>query len=754
MFTGLRYGQPLLAQPISWATVSAGVVAGILLLSSTMPTRHLISRALASTQRILKHIILQSSIFVYGFKYNDSVDGQHIRLLRLPYSTTSKTSSSRPQMTVHTFPLDKCPDYLALSYTWGPPDSSCPAYTPRDRLGIQLDGRFFAIRPNLLHALQQVSAVRPGCYIWVDSICINQNNTQERAAQVSNMDHIYTGAIETLIWLGPASERSARAVDIVKKTAVDAEQKILNWTSTQTYGNAFLPNDTDLLVRNGLPPLTAEDWNDMADIFTRSWFGRVWMVQEVALSRNPTVLIGNHELPWDVIGHTSLVVGLSNVLVGLFTTGQSQNGPLVMGIIHSTGLQIAREWSKGASGKFQGVIDRANFSAGIDTHHPSSHLLRLLLSTVGFHATFRRDRVYSLLGIANHLSQMQGQDRLSLEIDYKSTDDQVLTSFGLSLFRNTQSLHLLSHAGLAGRGVESNMPTWIPSFEAVNAPILGPNYTNLQLFNASKAEPGDVSRFTINEERMALHVKAITPNLGTIEEFGEPWGEMLHGKFTSCLKILLHCGDTYRFTNQPIVEAFWRTLIMDYDMIQRPAPSHLAQSFAAWMKLVTVTAIFGNYASNTYLHDLFDTVEPLWVLANSRDTTGLLPKSIDLLTLLDECGMVDYPPAPKISESERAAMIESWGKESAQYDAFLRLTLQPNRRLARTVRGYLCLVPSSAKVGDNVMIVSGCPTPLVLRRVKSREDYFNVVGDTYVHGAMFGEHISSHNCVWRVISLA
>jgi hypothetical protein len=747
MFVGLRYGQALLAQPISWATVTAG----ILLLGTTRPIRRLVSRAFASTRHIFNHILLQCSLFVRGFQYNDGIDSQHIRLLHLPDPTAS---TSPPHITIHTFPLDKCPDYLALSYTWGPPDSSHPAYTTRDRLAIQLDGRVFAVRPNLFHALQQVCAVRPGNYLWVDSICINQNNMQERADQVSIMDHIYTGASETLVWLGPASERSARAVDVVKKTAVGAEDQILKWTSTQTYGDVFIANDTDLLVKNGLPPLTAEDWMDMADIYSRSWFGRVWMLQEVALSRNPTVLIGHHEFPWDAIGHASLVVGLSNALVSLVAASSGvQNFPLVMGIIHSTGLQIVRELSKGASGKFQSVTDRANFSAGIDTHHPSSHLLRLLLSTNGFKATFRRDRVYSLLGVANHLAQMQGQERLSLEVDYKASDDQVITSFGKSLFHNTQSLHLLSHAGLAGRSVKSNMPTWIPSFETVNAPILGPNYSNLQLFNASKAELGHTSSFSINEERNELDVKAIAPNLGTIEEVGETLPEMISGQFTSCLKILLHCGDTYRYTNQPIVEAFWRTLIMDYDMAQRPAPAHLAQSFAAWMKLVTITAIFASFTSNTYLYDLFDTLEPLWVLANSKDTTELLPKSSNILSLLYKFGLVDYPQVPKITDSERTAMLESWGKKSARYDAFLRLTLLPNRRLARTIRGYLCLVPSAAEVGDSVMILSGCSTPLVLRRVKSRENSFNVVGDSYVHGAMFGEHISAHDCIWRDVSL-
>ncbi|KAH7152055.1 heterokaryon incompatibility protein-domain-containing protein [Dactylonectria estremocensis] len=744
MLIGLRMGQQPFAHPANWAAAAAV----ILVFAFNKPMHGKVSRVFSSTWRT---ICLSRAIRIaFGFLYHDTIGDKQIRLIRLPDATSHY---SPPRLTLHTFSLTECPHYLALSYTWGPPQAGSSAYADHDRTFIVLDGRQFAVRPNLFHALSQVSAARPGRYLWVDSICINQENPHERASQVGIMDHVYTSASETLIWLGPASQQSARAIELLKMMAVGVEAKILRWTSAQTFGDVFVADDAELLARNGLPPMTAEDWTDMADIYTRSWFGRVWMLQEVALSQNPTVLIGHHELPWDIIGHTSFVVILSNALVGLFAIGPGlQNINLAMGLVQASGLQVFREWSKGSQSPLQDALSNADFTAGITTHHASSLLLRLLLSSSGFQATFRRDRVYGLLAIANRLAQRQGLERLTLNVDYQSSDDDVLTSFGLDLFRQTNSLRLLSLAGLAGRSGESKMPTWIPSFENVHAPILGSTYNNTRPFNACNAQPSDIADFRIDGDDCKLHVKVVSPHIGAIEELGEMWPEILRGEFISCIKILLHCGPTYTFTQQPIVEAFWRTLIMDSDMSQRPAPAHLDQSFASWMIIITIAALCANMPSNPFIFDLFDSLEPLWVLANSRDTTNLLPKTSSMIPLLFKFGLRKDPSTPQISDSDRLILMSEWGKAAAPYEAHLRLTLLPRRRLARTVRGYLCLVPSSTNIGDKVMIVSGCPTPVVLRRVKTEEDCFTVVGDAYVHGAMFGEHITN-DAVWRDVSL-
>jgi hypothetical protein len=78
--------------------------------------------------------------------------------------------------------------------------------------------------------------------------------------------------------------------------------------------------------------------------------------------------------------------------------------------------------------------------------------------------------------------------------------------------------------------------------------------------------------------------------------------------------------------------------------------------------------------------------------------------------------------SPKITEEERRQVTMDLGKGAAPYEALLKLPLLPNRRLARTVRGYFCLFLTKNKIGGRVMIVAGCPILLVLRRGKQVED--------------------------------
>jgi hypothetical protein len=66
--------------------------------------------------------------------------------------------------------------YLALSYTWGDPE---PTYT------VRLNGRKFKVRKNLHEALLHFRPFEGGLKLWVDAICINQDDIRERESQVS-----------------------------------------------------------------------------------------------------------------------------------------------------------------------------------------------------------------------------------------------------------------------------------------------------------------------------------------------------------------------------------------------------------------------------------------------------------------------------------------------------------------------------------------------------------------------------------------
>ncbi|KAF2681844.1 HET-domain-containing protein, partial [Lentithecium fluviatile CBS 122367] len=86
------------------------------------------------------------------------------------------------------------PPYQALSYMWGQPS---PTFK------IFINGRTFTVRKNLydfLLAARRNSWI--STWIWIDQLCINQENLSERASQVQDMGTTYEDAEEVLIWLG------------------------------------------------------------------------------------------------------------------------------------------------------------------------------------------------------------------------------------------------------------------------------------------------------------------------------------------------------------------------------------------------------------------------------------------------------------------------------------------------------------------------------------------------------------------------
>jgi hypothetical protein len=696
------------------------------------------------------------------FAYSDKLDQHSIRLIKLP-----EEGGAASDFTIETFVLDQVPEYIALSYTWGPAQASAtsiatPGSSPSPNSSIiplhhdtiNLNSSTFNVLPNLHTALQYIIYARPGQYLWVDSICINQGDLDERAAQVAIMDAVYTAAVETIIWLGEENEHTSSSLHTIRTMAQGAEEKILDYARRQKLGDVFVADDKELLVKNGLPPMTSDDWLHLGDLYSRTWFSRVWMIQEVALSKAPICMIGAQTILWDSIGYAALLLGASNALVGLYAVGKGvQNAPLVAGITQAINLQTMREWCRGEHSPLHEAYRTTDFSAGITRSNPETGLLKLLLGSNGFKATVRRDRIYGLLGILNHLSRQQDNPPLTLPIDYTSPEDDVLASLTLRLLRETESLNILSLAGEASHSPSaSSLPSWIPSFENVNAPILGPSAHHTKPFGLP-GETDDDPVFYIDEQRLRLHVQAMSPNLGSIEEIGETWQEMIAGHFTDCIRMLLHCGSHYTFTKQPIIEAFWRCLIMDNDMAQRPAPRRLAQGFREWFFLITITALIAGRDENPNLFDLFDTLEPLFILANTRDETGLLPKSAEMVEQAALFGIYSDPGNPMLPQPARERILKNKGRAAAPYEGMLKITMPAGRRLARTVRGYLCLVPLKAEVGDKVMVIRGCPTPLVLRRVKQEMDGFKIIGDVYVHGAMFGEHVTKDS-VWRNIILA
>jgi hypothetical protein len=160
---------------------------------------------------------LQLTVFARAvFRYSDSLSDQQLRLLDLNFGHDDETVC----LDIRTYSLNDHPPYIALSYTWGDPNVTVP---------VLCNGRVIDVTRNLKEALWQFRKdrkrmVRPKSstmsrgqplHFWIDAICINQTNNEEKSVQVGLMAEIYQQALHVFVWLGPVANGSDLAVRYV-----------------------------------------------------------------------------------------------------------------------------------------------------------------------------------------------------------------------------------------------------------------------------------------------------------------------------------------------------------------------------------------------------------------------------------------------------------------------------------------------------------------------------------------------------------
>ncbi|PQE31796.1 heterokaryon incompatibility protein [Rutstroemia sp. NJR-2017a WRK4] len=167
--------------------------------------------------------------------------------------------------------LSTNPQYEALSYVWG--DSH------RTRF-IFIDARSSRVTENLEVALRWLRRVDRERVLWVDAICVNQQDLAEREAQVSLMAEIYGGYEFCTVWLGEEDASTERAFDLLRSMASGSHVEEWSCFSREFLASLKLHRGSKkelevwMLFYSGvLQPLQG--------LFERSWWSRSWTVQEV-----------------------------------------------------------------------------------------------------------------------------------------------------------------------------------------------------------------------------------------------------------------------------------------------------------------------------------------------------------------------------------------------------------------------------------------------------------------------------------------
>ncbi|KAN0092470.1 Heterokaryon incompatibility protein (HET) domain containing protein [Hyaloscypha variabilis] len=188
--------------------------------------------------------------------------------LRLLVLLPSANFSDQIECRLHHSSLQDNPQYEALSYVWGETDSSEP---------ILLDGQEVIVRQNLLNALRHLRCDQERT-LWVDAICIDQENIFERNHQVGQMGDIYSFASRVISWLGLDSRHSVSTIDFLRNLGLAAAER----TSEETM----------------LPKCTKDKRKAIRQLLKREYWKRVWIVLEVVLARDILVVCGSASINW------------------------------------------------------------------------------------------------------------------------------------------------------------------------------------------------------------------------------------------------------------------------------------------------------------------------------------------------------------------------------------------------------------------------------------------------------------------------
>jgi hypothetical protein len=192
-------------------------------------------------------------------------------------------------------PWDRSP-YTALSYVWG---------DPQHTVSIFVNGRQVPVTVNLAGALRRLRDLpNYAKSLWVDALCIDQQNEREKSQQVQMMDVIFRKAETVVAWLGPADDTSERAMWTLKELSKIAKELGIQ--------DVHRPDESQMKQEQCKVIVTAArqaalqsaafqrgDWGCVVDLLRRPYWKRLWVLQEVSLGKRAILTCGPDTITWE-----------------------------------------------------------------------------------------------------------------------------------------------------------------------------------------------------------------------------------------------------------------------------------------------------------------------------------------------------------------------------------------------------------------------------------------------------------------------
>ena len=361
------------------------------------------------------------------YKYTPlCADRQEIRLITLLPGRFSDAIVIELSQESLSSPGSSVPRYEALSYSWGSAQTSATVFAreytdvPRRPHCQHQTLSLIPATENLALALAHLRHPENSRVLWVDAICIDQQNVAERSSEVSRMKEIYTFAQKVLIWLGPDGGHGTLGVRALATIGINA---VLNYNAMRSTTALGGPPDVSRSDAD-LSGLHEGKWSAVQGILCRPWFTRLWIWQEALLASRAIVHVGFDEISWEYFAAAIEWVDTEAI-----------HSPHILKYIDRRVLERVRRLVRGKG--FQS-------------------LFMLLFLTRESLCSDPRDRIYGVLGLLS----AEEKEKWAIRPDYSTTPETIYTHIIERSLVVSPRLDFLLLCGTPGSSL--NLPSWVP----------------------------------------------------------------------------------------------------------------------------------------------------------------------------------------------------------------------------------------------------------------------------------------------------
>ncbi|TGO18340.1 hypothetical protein BTUL_0010g00090 [Botrytis tulipae] len=612
--------------------------------------------------------------------------------------------------------------YVALSYVWG---------SPADKKTTLVNGIEMQVTQNLhaaLIELRKSNWVRRRVNLWIDALCINQDDLDEREQQVKLMRDIYAMAWQVVVSLGSSTLNTTMAYTALQWLAheIGSDEKLKEFAVK--YGN--LHHNTANAVESAPHTLP---WHEFAYESLRSFFScqywhRLWILQELAMARmDAPVIWGDHSMCLSDIWKACQMIERQEDTILRYITTHTNDADQ-----HTTVATIDRriEDREGTPGQqWKHLIRIQNMrelnQGGVKTALPALELARQA------QATDARDKVYGILAIpcVKGLTKVSPNYRIELPEIFTNFTREIISNneHGLDVLRLVYSpvdkIMLSSTLAsnprwmrqmIGGRFVEvatpciHRLPSWVVCWSCTAAPIMFlPG-----IYKADRNFTHPSPPIFLHDNIISLHAVFID-SIASLSAFNAHENDEKFPKnHISAISIQNAYG-----TMDGLKEAFWRTIVADTTPIgEKPPPSW------AVLRLPKLWSVFGTTEGggsglDFSLHGFAQRNGELLICG-----TRFKDLVADAKTIKER----------KVFRNEERSTSNDDLRDSSTWAA----NVLAWRRLVGTQNGRIGLTVAATMIGDSIVVLPGCSVPLVVRRNGTG---WRLAGECFVYGLMSGE---------------